>query len=220
MSRPHRVLLVDDDPLVCSGLRLILGSAEDIDVVGQAADGDEVVREVQAHAPDVVLMDLRMPRMDGIAATRAVRALPNAPQVIALTTWDVDDAVLRSIEAGAAGFLLKSAAPEEIIGAVRAVVAGDSVLSPRSTRQMLDYLTRDHDERQRQAATHAMATLTGRERDVVKAVGLGKSNAEIAGDLYLGEATVKTHLSAAQAKLGARNRVEVAVLAERAGLLR
>ena len=137
-DRPHRVLIVDDDPLVRSGLRLILTSDGDIDVVGEAGDGDEVVGAVQAHGPDVVLMDLRMARTDGIAATAAVRALPRPPHVIALTTWDVDDAVLRSIRAGAAGFLLKSASPEEIKGAVRSVVAGDAVLSPRSTRQVLD----------------------------------------------------------------------------------
>lgn len=220
MVRPHRVVLVDDDPLVRSGLRLILRTAEDIEVVGEAADGDEAVRAAQAHAPDVVLMDLRMPGVDGIAATRAVRALPTAPQVIALTTWDVDDAVLRSIDAGAAGFLLKSASPEEIVGAIRAVVVGDSVLSPRSTRQLLDHLTRSADDGQRRQAAQAIAALSARERDIVTAVGLGKSNGEIARELFLGEATVKTHLSAAQTKLGARNRVEVAVLAERAGLLR
>lgn len=220
MSRPHRVLLVDDDPLVCAGLRLILASAADMEVVGEVRDGDEVVPAVQAHGPDVVLMDLRMPRMDGIAATRAVRALPKAPQIVALTTWDVDDAVLRSIAAGAAGFLLKSAGPEEIVGAVRAVVGGDAVLSPRSTRQVLDHLARDEDEDQRREAARAMGELSGREREIVRAVGHGKSNGEIAQQLFLGEATVKTHLSSAQNKLGARNRVEVAVLAERAGLLR
>ena len=220
MPRPHRVLLVDDDPLVRSGLRLILGTAQDIQVVAEAGDGAEAVDAARTHAPDVVLMDLRMPRMDGIDATRWIRALGRAPQVIALTTWDVDDAVLRSISAGAAGFLLKSAAPEEITGAVRSVAAGDSVLSPRSTRQVLDHLAGDTDDQDRRSAGQAVAGLSGREREVVTAVGLGRSNAEIARELFLGEATVKTHLSAAQAKLGVRNRVEVAVLAERAGLLR
>ncbi len=219
-DRPHRVLIVDDDPLVRSGLRLILTSDGDIDVVGEAGDGDEVVTAVQAHGPDVVLMDLRMARTDGIAATAAVRALPRPPHVIALTTWDVDDAVLRSIRAGAAGFLLKSASPAEIKDAVRSVVAGDAVLSPRSTRQVLDHLAGDGAEAQRRAATEAVAVLSQREREVVVAVGHGHSNAEIGRRLYVSEATVKSHLAAALDKLGARNRVEVAVLAERAGLLR
>ncbi|MFH5821583.1 response regulator [Georgenia sp. AZ-5] len=219
-QRPHRVLLVDDDPLVRSGLRLILTSDEDMDVVGEAGDGDEVVGAVQAHAPDVVLMDLRMPRTDGITATRAVRALPHPPHVIALTTWDVDDAVLRSIQAGAAGYLLKSASPDEIKSAVRAVVAGDAVLSPSSTRQVLDHLTRDGGDAARREAVATMALLSQREREVVVAVAHGLSNADIGRRLYVSEATVKSHLAAAQAKLGLRNRVEVAVLAERAGLLR
>ncbi|TDE95068.1 response regulator transcription factor [Occultella glacieicola] len=220
MPRPHRVLLVDDDALVRTGLRLILDSAADVEVVGEAGDGDEVITAVQAHAPDVILMDLRMARVDGIAATAAARALPNPPHVIVLTTWDVDDAVMRSLAAGAAGFLLKSAPPLDIIRAVRDVMAGDAVLSPRSTRQVLDHLSRDTAGAERQRAAEAMATLTAREGDVAIAVGHGLSNAEIARRLFVSEATVKTHLSAAQAKLGARNRVDVAVMAERAGLLR
>ena len=219
MPRPHRVLLVDDDALVRTGLRLILDSAADIEVIGEAGDGDEVVTAVQAHAPDVVLMDLRMPRTGGIAATQAVRALPNPPQVIVLTTWDVDEAVLRSLAAGAAGFLLKSAAPAEIIGAVRDVMAGDAVLSPRSTRQVLDHLARDTAGDERRRASQVMAALSDREREVAVAVGHGLSNVEVARRLFISEATVKSHLAAAQAKLGARNRVDVAVLVERAGLL-
>ena len=220
MAEPHRILLVDDDPLVRSGLRLLLTSDPQIEVVGEAADGDEVVEATQRHAPDVVLMDLRMPRLDGIAATRAVRALPRAPQVIALTTWDVDDAVLRSLEAGAEGFLLKSASPAEIISAVKAVVAGDAVLSPRSTRQVLDHYTRDGSQQARQEAEAAMAGLTEREQEVAIAVGQGLSNGEAAERLFVSAATVKAHLAAIQSKLGVRNRVQVAVHAERAGLLR
>ncbi|UNX53885.1 response regulator transcription factor [Georgenia sp. TF02-10] len=220
MDRPHRVLLVDDDPLVRRGLRLILTSTEDIEVVGEAGDGDAAVTAVQAHAPDVVLMDLRMPGTDGLTATERIVALPSPPYVIALTTWDVDDAVLRAITAGAAAFLLKSAAPAEIIGAVRAVVAGDSVLSPRSTRQVLDHLTRERGHQEQEEAARSIARLSDREREVVVAVGHGLSNGEIARQMFLGEATVKTHLAAAQAKLGVRNRVALAVLAERAGLLR
>jgi len=220
MSDTHRILLVDDDPLVRSGLRLLLSSDPGIAVVGEAGDGDEVVEAVQRHHPDVVLMDLRMPRMDGIAATRAVRALPDPPQVIALTTWDVDDAVLRSLDAGAEGFLLKTASPAEIIGAVRAVRAGDAILSPRSTRQLLDHYRRSEDRSAREKAAGALAELTERERAVAAAVGHGLSNAEIAARLYVSAATVKAHLAAVQTKLGLRNRVQVAVYAERAGLLR
>ena len=220
MSRPHRVLLVDDDAMVRTGLRLILQSADDIEVVAEASDGDEVVPAVQAHSPDVLLMDLRMARMDGVAATEAVRTLPDPPQVVVLTSWDVDDAVLRSLVAGAAGFLLKSAGPAEIVGAVRAVAAGDAVLSPQSTRRVLDHIAQESCATERRRAEGLAVTLSDRERDVTVAVGLGLSNAEIARRLYVSEATVKTHLAAAQGKLGARNRVEVAVLAERAGLLR
>lgn len=220
MAEPHRILLVDDDPLVRSGLRLLFTSDPQIEVVGEAADGDEVVEATQRHAPDVILMDLRMPRMDGIEATRAVRALPRAPQVIALTTWDVDDAVLRSLDAGAEGFLLKSASPSEIISAVKAVVAGDAVLSPRSTRQVLDHYTRDGDRQARHEAEAAIAELTDREQEVAIAVGQGLSNAEAAEQLFVSTATVKAHLASIQHKLGVRNRVQVAVHAERAGLLR
>lgn len=216
-----RVLLVDDDPLVRAGLKLILdAAAPDITVVAEAGDGDEVVAVARAHRPDVVLMDLRMARVDGIEATRLVRALPEPPHVIALTTWDVDDAVVRTLEAGASGFLLKTTAPTELISAVRAVVDGDSVLSPRSTRQLLDHLGRSTDAGRRREAEHRVAQLTEREHDVVVAIAEGLTNAEAGARLYISEATVKVHLSAAQAKLGAANRVGVAVLAERAGLLR
>lgn len=220
MAEPYRILLVDDDPFVRSGLRLLLTSDPQIEVVGEAADGNEVVEAAQRHAPDVILMDLRMPRMDGIEATRAVRALPRPPQVIALTTWDVDDAVLRSLDAGAEGFLLKSASPAEIISAVKAVVAGDAVLSPRSTRQVLDHYTRDGNRRAKQEAEAAVAELTEREQEVAIAVGQGLSNAEAAERLFVSTATVKAHLSTIQSKLGVRNRVQVAVHVERAGLLR
>ncbi|HLT85616.1 MAG TPA: response regulator transcription factor [Phototrophicaceae bacterium] len=220
MPAACRILLVDDDPLVRSGLRLLLTSDPGMDVVGEVADGDEVVEAVQRHAPDVVLMDLRMARMDGVAATRAVRALPRAPHVIVLTVWDVDQAVLRSLEAGAEGFLLKSSSPAEILAAVRAVMAGDAVLSPRSTRQVLDHYGADEDRRALEEARAGMAALTDRERAVAVAVAEGLSNAEAAERLYVSAATVKAHLATIQTKLGVRNRVQVAVQAERAGLLR
>lgn len=217
---PIRVLLVDDDPLVRSALHLLVESVADIVVVGEVGDGDEVVAAVREHRPDVVLMDLRMPRLSGVEATRLVRALPDPPEVVALTTWDVDDAVVRTLDAGASGFLLKTAAPTEIVAAIRAVVHGDAVLSPRSTRRLFDHLQRSDDVGARRGAQAAMGTLTERERDVVVAVAQGWSNAEAGAALYISEATVKAHLASAQAKLGVRNRVGVAVLAERAGLLR
>src|SRR5699024_8944668 len=219
MSRPHRALLVDDDDMVRTGLRAILKAAGDIDVVGEAADGDEVVPAVQRHAPDVVLMDLRMPRMDGVTATASVRALPQAPQVVVLTSWDVDQAVLRAVGAGAVGFLLKSSGPEEIMMAVRAAATGDSVLSPRSARKLLNHLNRDVATPERRRAVDLVNTLSDREREVVVRVAQGLSNARVAQQLYVSEGTVKTHLASAQSRLGVRNRVEVAVLAERAGLL-
>ncbi len=149
---PIRVLLVDDDPMVRTGLKFLLDSAADLEVVAEAGDGDEAVAACRVHTVDVVLMDLRMPRVDGIAATRGVRALPDPPHVIALTTWDVDDAVMDSLAAGASGFLLKTSAPHEIMGAIRSVMVGDAVLSPRSTRQLLDRLGRDGAVEQRRAA--------------------------------------------------------------------
>lgn len=217
MQSQVRVLLVDDDPLVRAGLRFLLESAADILVVAEAADGDEVVTAVHEHQPHVVLMDLRMPRLDGVAATGQVRALPDAPHVIVLTTWDVDDAVVRSVEAGASGYLLKSASPSEILGAIRAVMVGDAALSPRSTRRLLDQWGQ-RPPNVRAEAEVALASLTERERDIVRVVAEGLTNAEIGARLYLAEATVKSHLAAIQAKLGVRNRVLIAVLAERAGL--
>lgn len=215
-----RVLLVDDDPLVRSGLRYLFDSAPDLTVVAEAGDGDEALAAVREHRPDVVLMDLRLPRVDGITATAAVRALPDPPHVIALTTWDVNDAVLRSLEAGASAFLLKSAPPADILNAVRSVMDGDAVLSPRSTRQLLDHLRVDDSAGQRRSAEVALSALTAREREVCAAVGHGLTNAEVAQRLFIAEATVKAHLSTIQTKLGVRSRVDIAVLAERAGLLR
>lgn len=217
---PIRVLLVDDDPMVRTGLRFLLDSAEDLAVAGEAGDGAAALAAVRAHQVDVVLMDLRMPGGDGITATAAIRRLPDPPHVIALTTWDVDDAVMASLNAGASGFLLKTAAPGEIIGAIRSVMAGDAVLSPRSTRQLLDQLGRDSAVAQRRAAAAAVAALTPREREVAVAVGHGLTNAAIGAQLFLAEATVKAHIATIQTKLAVANRVGIAVLAERAGLLR
>lgn len=213
-----RVLLVDDDPLVRSGLRLMLDGFSDVTVIGEVGDGTGVLAAVHAHRPDVILMDLRMPDLDGIAATHAVRELSDPPQVIVLTTWDVNDAVVRSIEAGATGFLLKSASPQEIVGAIRAAMNGDAVLSPRSTRRLLDQWGQ-RDDRTRQQAAMTLEALTERERAVAVAVAEGLTNAEVGRRIHVAEATVKAHLSTIQTKIGARNRVMVAVLTERAGML-
>ncbi|WP_265445621.1 response regulator transcription factor [Flexivirga meconopsidis] len=217
-GRPIRVLLVDDDALVCQGLELILSSAPDIEVVGSVDDGDRAVPAVQQHFPDVVLLDVRMQRLDGIAATGALRALANPPKVIVLTTFDADDVVMRAIGAGASGFLLKTAAATEIIDAIRNVAGGNGALSPQSVRQVFQQVQAGGDTGRR-AARDAVATLTDRELAVVRLVGEGLSNGQIAAQLYVGEATVKTHLTAAQQKLGVGNRVQVAVVASRAGLV-
>lgn len=215
--QPIRVLLIDDDPLVCSGLELILSSTDDIRVVGTASDGDEAVGAVQRHFPDVVLLDVRMPRLDGIAATKALRALPQPPRVIVLTTFDADDIVMRAIGAGAAGFLLKTSAAPDIIRAIRNVHAGEGALSPRSARRVFQQVGDGEDERD--TARAAIAELTDRERDVVRLVVDGLSNQAIGAQLYVGEATVKSHLSSAQRKLGVEGRVRLAVLATKAGLV-
>lgn len=213
-----RVLIVDDDPLVRTGVRFLLDSAPDIEVVGDIDDGDQVIAAVHAERPDVILMDLIMRRMGGVEATAAVRALADPPHVIVLTTWDVDDAVVRAVEAGASSFLLKSAS-REIIGAIRAVMAGDAVLSPRSTRQLLDQW-RIRDAAGQGRATAAIGSLSDRERDVALEIAEGLTNAEIGRNLYLAEATVKSHLSSIQTKLGLANRTQIAVLVAQAGLAR
>lgn len=217
---PSRVMIVDDDPLIRTGLRLMLETAQDLSVVGEAGDGAEAVSAQQESPVDVVLMDLRMPHIDGITATRQLRALPHPPEVIALTTWDVDDAVVGALSAGASGFLLKTASPTEIVGAIRSALAGESVLSPRSARQLLDHLARDAAVEQRHSAQQAVGALTDREREVAAAVGRGLTNDQIGAELYLAAATAKSHIAAIQTKLGVANRVGIAVLAERAGLLR
>ena len=175
-----KVLLIDDDALVRAGLRLILSAADDIDVVGEAADGADAVAAVRQYRPDVVLMDIRMPRMDGIAATTALRRLDPSPQVIVLTTFQADQHVLAALRAGASGFLIKDTPPDEIINAVRLVAAGDAIISPSVTRALLGhYGTTEASQRHRQAAER-LATLSEREREVATAVGAGTSNAEIA----------------------------------------
>ena len=207
-----RVLLVDDDALVRAGLRMILSSSEELEVVGEAADGADAVAAVQAHRPDVVLMDIRMPGMDGIAATSALRRLKSPPHVIVLTTFQADEHVMGALRAGADGFLLKDTEPTEIIHAVRLVAAGEAMLSPSVTRTLLAQLGTDEMTERRRVAAERLASLTDREREVAAAVGSGASNAEIAASLFMSEATVKAHVSRLLTKLAVANRVHIAIL--------
>ncbi|MCH0542824.1 response regulator transcription factor [Streptomyces sp. MUM 203J] len=224
-SRTIRLIVVDDDPLVRAGLALMLGGAEDIEIVGEAADGAAVPALVDRVGPDVVLMDIRMPGVDGLTATERLRARPDAPDVIVLTTFHADEQVLRALRAGAAGFVLKDTRPADIVDAVRRVAAGDPVLSPAVTRQLMTHVaavpgarepaSRDSGRR----ATARLGTLADREREVALAVGQGRSNAEIAAVLYMSVPTVKAHVSRILGKLGLNNRVQIALLVHDAGLL-
>ncbi len=207
-----RVLLIDDDALVRAGLRMILSSSDEVEVVGEAADGAEAVAAVQAHRPDVVLMDIRMPEVDGIAATAALRCLPSPPHVIVLTTFQADEHVMSALRAGADGFLLKDTPPTEIVRAVRLVAAGGAMLSPSVTRTLLGHLAGDERTDRRRVASERLASLTDREREVAMEVGSGASNAEIAASLFMSEATVKAHVSRLLTKLDATNRVQIAIL--------
>lgn len=214
---PIRVLLVDDDPLVRTGLRLLLGGAGDIEVAGEVGDGTEVLDAVGRLAPDVVLMDIRMPLQDGIDATRALtRRGGGAPAVIVLTTFDTDANVLESIRAGAAGFLLKHTPPERIVDAVRRAAAGEPVLSPNVLQQLLAHVAGAAPVAQRRAGDR-LALLSEREREVAVAVARGWSNGEIAERLYLSVGTVKAHVSSALTKLDLTNRIQLALLAHDAG---
>lgn len=215
-----RLLIVDDDPLVRAGLTLMLGGADDIEIVGEGTDGSEVPALVERHAPDVVLMDIRMPRVDGLTATERLRATSGAPEVVVLTTFHADEQVLRALRAGAAGFVLKDTPPAEIVTAVRRVAAGEPVLSPAVTRRLMSHVAEQAQEPPRRAtAARRLALLADREREVAVAVGQGRSNAEIGAALYLSVPTVKTHVSRILAKLGLNNRVQIALLVHDAGLL-
>ncbi|MFG1818778.1 response regulator [Kribbella sp. NPDC049174] len=214
-----RLLIVDDEALVRAGLKMILESDDDLEVVAEADDGADAAAMVVKHRPDVVLMDIRMPRLDGLAATREVQALPDPPKVVVLTTFDLDDYVFRALQAGASGFLLKDTPPRELVQAVKVVAAGDAMLSPAVTRRLIGHFAADsRSDRQRQARERITA-LTDREREVLAAVGRGLSNADIGKTLFMSEATVKAHVSRVLVKLDATNRVQVAILAHDAGLL-
>jgi DNA-binding NarL/FixJ family response regulator len=211
-----RLLLVDDDPLVRAGLSFMLGGADDVEIVGEAADGDEVEALVDRTRPDVVLMDIRMPGVDGLTATERLRGRADAPQVVVLTTFHADEQVLRALRAGAAGFVLKDTPPAEILDAVRRVAAGDPVLSPAVTRRLMEHAAADT---RRTRARARIAALNDREREVAVAVGRGLANAAVAAELYMSVATVKAHVSRILAKLDLDNRVQIALLAYDAGLL-
>jgi DNA-binding NarL/FixJ family response regulator len=213
VSDPIRVLIVDDDALVRAGLSMLLAGAADIEIVGEATDGGEVAHAVAEHRPDVVLMDIRMPGMDGLTATELVRAPGDGPEVIVLTTFEADDYVLRALRAGASGFLLKDTPPAEIVRAVRTVAAGEPMLSPTITRRLIGHVTDSEADDRRRGARERLDRLTERERDVAIAIGLGKSNAEIGHELYMSVATVKAHVSRILEKLEFNNRVQIALLA-------
>ncbi|MFS0703723.1 response regulator [Cellulomonas sp. 179-A 9B4 NHS] len=212
-----RVVVVDDDAMVRSGLRLILGGDRRIEVVGECGDGQEAVAEVLRLRPDVVLMDVRMPRVDGVTALRTLRSRGSAARVVVLTTFDADELVLRALREGAAGFLLKDTPPAQLVDAVHRVAAGEPALSPTVTAQLIATVAQPQDAARRAAARRLLAGLTPRERDVAVAVAQGLSNTEVAARLHLGLATVKTHVGHLYAKLGAANRVQVARVVHDAG---
>jgi DNA-binding NarL/FixJ family response regulator len=206
------VLLVDDDALVRAGLRLILSSAADLEVVGEVDDGARAVAAVREHRPDVVLMDIRMTEMDGITATAALHRLDAAPQVIVLTTFQADEQVMAALRVGASGFLVKDTPPAEIINAVRLVASGDAIISPSVTRTLLSHFGDTQASERRRGAAQRLAALTDREREVAVAIGAGASNAEAAASLFMSEATVKAHVSRLFTKLEVSNRVQIAIV--------
>jgi DNA-binding NarL/FixJ family response regulator len=212
-----RVIVVDDQELVRSGFSVILDAADGIEVVGEAANGEAAIAAVAEHGPDVVLMDIRMPGLDGLAATRQITSQPDPPKIVMLTTFDLDDYVYAALRAGASGFLLKDSPRHDLIAAVRAAAAGDGLLSPSVTRKLIEAFARRPPETAPSPAQ--LASLTGRERDVLLLLARGRSNAEIAASLFVSEATVKTHVGNVLAKLGLRDRVQAVILAYETGLV-
>jgi DNA-binding NarL/FixJ family response regulator len=228
-AAPIRVLVVDDQELVRSGFCVILDSADGIEVAGEAANGEAAVAAVASTRPDVVLMDIRMPGMDGLAATRlitgggsgageaAADGSPNRPKVVMLTTFDLDDYVYEALRAGASGFLLKDSPRHDLIAAVRAAAAGDALLAPSVTRRLIEAFARRPPEAA--PSPSRLASMTAREKDVLLLLARGRSNAEIATTLFVSEATVKTHVGNLLAKLGLRDRVQAVILAYETGLV-
>jgi DNA-binding NarL/FixJ family response regulator len=214
-GRLHRVLIADDQALVRAGFRMILEAQPDIRVVAEAADGEAAIRLTRRHAPDVVLMDVRMPRMDGIEATR--RLSGSTSRILMLTTFDLDAYVYAAMKAGACGFLLKDDPPESLLAAIRAAARGDALLAPAITRRLVEEFVR---RPQPGVSDERLGVLTPREREVLERMGRGRSNAEIAAELFLSEATVKTHVTRVLTKLHLRDRAQAVVLAYESGLLR
>jgi DNA-binding NarL/FixJ family response regulator len=225
-DRPVRLFLVDDQELVRAGFRMVLDAQADMTVVGEAGDGLAALDAIAATAPDVVLMDIRMPRLDGVETTRRLQAAGSPARVLVLTTFDLDEYVFAALKAGASGFLLKDAGPAELLAAIRAVHAGDAAMAPSTTRRLLERFVPDLPDAgretaaaaERRAAAARLAPLTDREREVLEAVGRGLTNAEIAAELYLAEATVKTHIGRVLSKLGLRDRVHMVITAYETGL--
>ncbi|MGW0465011.1 response regulator transcription factor [Streptomyces sp. NPDC003027] len=213
-----RVVIADDEPLIRAGIRMILTSDAEIEVVAEAANGREAVEEARAHAADVVLLDIQMPVLDGLSALPELRRAAPAARVIVLTTFGERENVLRALEHGGAGFLLKDTAPAELIRAVRAAAAGDAYLSPAATRHVVDRLASGREAARAEEARGRVAALSEREREVLALLGEGLSNAEAGKRLHMSEATVKTYVSRILAKLGCENRVQAALLARDAGL--
>jgi len=223
MTEQIGVFLVDDQMLVRTGFGMLINAQDDLAVVGEAGDGAAAVSALAPGKParrstDVVLMDVRMPVMDGVEATRRITADPDGPRVLVLTTFDLDEYVFAALRAGASGFLLKDARPDDLLGAIRAVAAGDAVVAPSATRRLLAHVT--HALPTTGEPDPRLATLTAREREVLLQVAAGASNAEIAASLFMAEATVKTHVGHLLAKLGCRDRVGLVVLAYESGLVR
>ena len=212
-----RVLVTDDQPLIREALVALLTSVDEIEVVGSAGDGAAAVRMATSLAPDVVLMDIRMPVMDGVEATRQVRALPHPPAVVILTTFDLDEYVLAAVRAGASGFLLKDGDADDLVAGIRSAAAGDAVLAPRAARGLMDHVA-GRSEPDPEAA-HAVARLTDREREVLVRLAQGMTNAEIAQVLVVSEATAKTHVSNVLAKLQVRDRTQAVIVAYTSGLV-
>ena len=210
---------MDDDPLVRAGLRILVGGSPDIEVVAEAGDGVEALTAADAHWPDIILMDIRMPRMDGLVATRRIRSRTAAPQVIVLTTFDADEYVLEALRGGASGFLLKDTPPREILAAVRSVASGAATLSPTVIRRLIDHVADPAAGNRRARARTRLAALTDREREVAVLVGHGRSNAEIGAELGMGLPTVKGHVSRLLSKLDLNNRVQIALLVHDAEML-
>ncbi|MGW0735301.1 response regulator transcription factor [Streptomyces sp. NPDC002851] len=217
---PIRVMLVDDQVLLRTGFRMVLAAQPDMEVVAEAGDGVEALEVLRSTAVDVVLMDVRMPRLDGVEATGRICSAPNPPKVLILTTFDLDEYAFSALKAGASGFMLKDVPPGELLGAIRAVHSGDAVVAPSTTRRLLDRFAPMLPQTGKTPPQKELERLTDREREVMVLVAQGLSNGEIAARLVLSEATVKTHVGRILTKLGLRDRVQVVVLAYETGLVR